>query len=213
MSRGPGRAQRVILAAIAAPEAAASREDGTGPVGVPLTAVYRELYGTEQPTDTQRQSVDHAIRRLGDQVVSWHGPRGSSRYERTYQAQPAVIAACRDGEELDCRPCRYGNRPKPLAEPVEIAGTVWDGDRASIRRAYGDRADDELAMAERNGIHRWTDYRASARRERTRTVRHARREPGTVARPYTEQENAAAAAAFAALEAELMKALRGSSRE
>lgn len=69
MSRGPGRVQRAILDLIARPDAMASLDvDDTashpGPVGVPLAAVFRSVYNTDDPTRAQRVAVHRAIREL-----------------------------------------------------------------------------------------------------------------------------------------------------
>ena len=40
-------------------------------MGVPITEIYKELYDTEVPSAAQRQSVQHAVARLGDQVMRY----------------------------------------------------------------------------------------------------------------------------------------------
>ena len=69
MSRGPGRIQRAILAAVNAPDAAASYEptfdyERPGAVGAPYRVIFEALYGTRLPTRAQRHSVLRAIRTL-----------------------------------------------------------------------------------------------------------------------------------------------------
>jgi hypothetical protein len=69
MSRGPGRVQRALLTLVTAPQAAAtlvSDEMSPGPAGVPLSAVYYEVWETTEPTRAQKESVRRAIAML------WH---------------------------------------------------------------------------------------------------------------------------------------------
>jgi hypothetical protein len=76
MSKGHGRVERAILAAISTPDAVATytapqqapwRWQRIGPVGVPLELIYETIYDTTQPTRAQRHSVHRAIRNLRDQ--------------------------------------------------------------------------------------------------------------------------------------------------
>ena len=64
MSRGPGRIQRAIITLITTPEATTTLVDddaSPGPVGVPLTAIYFELWDTTNPTRAQKESVRRAV--------------------------------------------------------------------------------------------------------------------------------------------------------
>jgi len=187
--------QRVILAAISTPEASATRDNGYGPVGVPLDDIYRELYGTDEPTDAQRQSVAHAVRRLGPEAVvqSYHGSRERPR-EQTIRYRTNRRAACRISEGA-CKPCRYGNRAEPLSK----------GCRDWFATSYGDRAEPYIAIAERNGVHTWTDYEAD-KRETTQTVNYDLAVHG-LSRPRTEQEKTTNAESWARLTAQFDAAM------
>lgn len=62
MSRGPGRIQRAVLDYL---NTSPGRQNlQTGPDDVPLIAVTRAVFGTDQPTESQRATVRRAVRTL-----------------------------------------------------------------------------------------------------------------------------------------------------
>jgi hypothetical protein len=190
--------QAAILAAISEPAAAAPREDGTGPAGTGLSGVYLALYGTSTPARAQRQSVEHAIARLGPGQVQSRSVRaylGERRPAgtRTRTRPPNYWAPCTADDA--CQPCRYGNRAEKLAKQAQ----------ERFERHYPG----QLEAALEHGVHTWQDYRPGARETVTTGVRTSYSDPQTwIARPSTEAEQAAAQAAREQRMGRLMRALR-----
>ena len=178
--------QRVILAAIARPEALATREDGRGPVGVPITEIYQELYGTEEPSAAQRQSVQHAVTRLGDQIMRSRRPGPRIEVTRAVSTHVDRLAPCHGAK---CLSCGRGNRARPL-DPWPDYGT-----RANMIRLYG-KDSREMELAEQHGCHEWTDYTSGRSYQKT----YSRYTSLVIlSRPATEAEKAARSARYAQL--------------
>ena len=194
MSRGHGRVQQAILEAISAPAALAANKDGTGPVGTGIEAVYTELYGTPAPTRAQRQSVRHALDRLGPEQVqhwSWRSYDSSAPRRtagtRTRSRQPRYWATCTGDDS--CGPCEYGNKAEALYD--------FEHER------FEQTCPGTLAEALERGVHRWTDYRPGARLTETIDVQTWYGDRQTwIARPSTGAEAAASEAASEARMAE-----------
>jgi hypothetical protein len=184
VSRGPGRVQQVILAAIRAPEAAAARDDGTGPAGARIEAVWQELYGTETPTRAQRQSVQHAIDRLGPEVVqarSWRRYLGQRRPagQRTRTRPPWRWNLCTASTGF-CNPCYHGLRRV---------------DAGAYRDIIKAQHPEDLELALLTGIHVWQDLLPHHRvTETIETGTWYGGPAGWIARPSTQAELEAEAA-------------------
>ena len=181
MSRGLGRVQQVILSAITDSVAAATREDGTGPVGADIEAVWQALYGTDRPTRAQRQSVQHAIGRLGPEVVQATSGRrylGERRPvgTRTRTRAPWRWNLCTASTGF-CNPCYHGLRR-------EEAGAYRDVIEAQEPGSM------ELAL--QVGIHVWQDRLPEHRvTETIETGTWFGGPAGWIARPSTQAELAA----------------------
>jgi hypothetical protein len=129
MSRGPGRIHRAILDAIATPEAAEpfnfdTRPYGAGlpgPVGVPVGAIFRAVYGTVHPSRTQRVAVRRAIR-----ILEQRGQLGT--YERRSCEATQEVA---DYSPESCPDCRHWHitrpaigRPRTEIEEAQLKQTM-----------------------------------------------------------------------------------------